>query len=69
MPELGTGAKPKSEPPETSMSVKVKLLLFSLSVKVISSVLPVARLLVVARSTTMVGAVVSAGGLGLACVL
>ena len=51
------------------MSAKVKVLLFSLSVKVISSVLPLARLALPARATMMLGAVVSAGGLGLARVL
>ena len=69
LPLPGTGAKPLSVPPETSMSASVKLLAFSLKVKVISSVLPLARLLVLARATTMVGAAVSAGGLGLAWVL
>ena len=57
MPLVSTGAKPLKLPPETSMSLAIKLVLGSDSVKVMVSVLVTTP--VPLRSMAMVGAVVS----------
>ena len=59
VPLVATGVKLLRVPPVTSMSDSSKVALGSLSVKVMVSVLPVARLPVPARATMTVGAVVS----------
>ena len=61
-PLLPTGAKLLNSPPVTVMSWMAKSLLASLRVKVMVSVLPVAKVPVPTRVTMTVGGVVSAGG-------
>ena len=62
VPELATGRKLVRVPPATSMSARLKLVLGSLRVKLMVSVLPMAKVPVPARATMTVGGVMSTGG-------